>query len=199
MEFPDKSKPNQPAAPKKVKPVIPGATQVPRPATRRFMDYMFAESPKALAGKVGRDVIVPRLKAGFEETVRSFLSGMLWGNGGSPVNQMIKGTTMRVGGMNYSQIPPSTTGLAIQANQSRTGGNYQDIVVPSQQQAEVVLANMFDLLNEYRVVTVANLYELANMSAAISDYNFGWTSLDGARISKVREGFLLELPRPVII
>lgn len=199
MEFPDKSRPDKPAAAKKVNPVIPGAKPVTRPATRRFMDYMFAESPKSLAGKVGRDVIVPRLKAGFEETVRSFLSGMLWGNGGSPVNQMIKGQTMRVGGMNYSQITPSTTGLAIQANQSRTGGNYQDIVMPSQQQAEVVLANMFDLLNEYRVVTVANLYELANMSAAISDYNFGWTSLDGARISKVREGFLLELPRPVII
>lgn len=202
MELPDKT--GMPAAPKKdIKPVISGAVQVKRPATRRFFDFLFAESPKALAAKVGRDVVVPRLKAAFEEAHNSFVSGMLWGDGANrPMSNIVKGTVLRGGMVNYtaaSSSPNMMLQQARQANQSRVGGNYQDLVVPTQQEAELLLTNMYDLLNSYRVVTVGDLYESANITAQPSDNAYGWTSLDGARISKVREGFLLELPRPVLI
>ena len=201
MELPDKTA-GAPSAKKDIKPVVTGAVQVQRPATRRFFDFLFAESPKVLARKIGRDLVVPRLKAGFEAAANEFLAGMLWGDSiNRPMSNMVKGTVLRGGAMNYNAISSQPMGMtqARQATVGRSSGNYQDLILPSQQAAEILLANMYDLLNQYRVVAVADLYELAEQTPAPSDNAYGWTTLDGARISKVREGFLLELPRPNLI
>lgn len=202
MDLPDKTAAVTPPK-KEIKAVVSGAKKVQRPASRRFFDYLFAESPKDLAKKVGRDVVVPRVKAGFEQAFNEFLSGMLWGNGmARPPSNLVQGAVIRPGGgINYNaaSTQPSSMTQARQAIVSQSSGNYQDLVLPSQGFAETLLANLIDLLNQYRVVAVADLYELAGMTPAISDNSYGWTSLDTARISKVRDGFLLELPRPSLI
>lgn len=200
MDLPDKTAPMGGAAPKKeIKAVISGAKKVDRPATRRFFDFLFAESPKALGKKIGRDVVVPRMKAGVEEALNSFISGMFWGGGGRPMSNVVQGTVLRANGIAYNQM--SNPNMMSQARQAtgQSSGNYTDLVVPSQQFAETLLGNMYELLNNYRVVAVADLYELAAITPAPSDNAYGWTTLDGARISKVRDGYLLELPRPTLI
>lgn len=200
MELPDKSIPAGPPK-KNLQPVIQGASQAQRPATRRFFDFMFAESPKALGAKIGRDVVVPRIKAGLEEALNSFLAGMLWGGGPRPMSNMVSGTVLRAGGMSYNQLSHTPVGTPLQAapQQTSSTGNYQDITCPTQHAAEILLANMYDLFNQYRVVAVADLYEIAGIKPAPSDNAYGWTNLDGARIVKSREGYVLELPRPTLI
>lgn len=200
MDLPNKSEPNVEPK-KKIVPVISGATQAPRPASRRFMDFLFAESPKALGARIGRDVIVPRIKAGVEEAFNSFVHGMFWGNGTRPMSNMVQGTVLRAGGTQYHQISSLSAGAvpATPAASTTSHGNYQDIVCPTQQDAELLLANLYALFNQYRVVAVADLYEMARIKVSPSDNAFGWLSLDGARISKVRDGYVLELPRPSVI
>lgn len=206
MDLPNKSDSGQPQPqPKKnLEQVVTGAKQVPRPATRRFFDFLLAESPKDLVKKIGRDVLVPRAKAGVEEAIQSFIHGMFWGNSQPPSN-MVRGSVIRPSGgsVNYHQIAPSQQSGLQQARQAlpsqQQSGNYQDLVCVTQQQAELLLANMYDLLNQFNVATVGDLYELAGISPSVSDNAYGWTNLDRARISKVRDGYLLELPRPYII
>lgn len=197
MDLPNKA-PGQPEPTKKVKaPVVSGAVPASRPATRRFFDFMFAESPKAVGQKIASDVIVPRLKQGFEEAFNSFLSGMLWG--GQRPTGLTSGNLMRGGGAVYSSA--STGGSLLQARQATQTKQptYEDLVLPSQEAAEILLANMFELLNQYRVVAIGDLNDLAGFSSQPSDNGFGWTNLDGARITKDRNGFRLELPRPKLI
>lgn len=200
MDLPDKTAPVTGPPKKKIEAVIPvGAKKVERPATRRFFDFLFAESPKDLAKKVGRDVVVPRMKAGVEQALNEFISGMMWG-GAKPTN-VVQGTVLRAGGNAYSQI--STQNAMLQARQalppSQVAGTYQDLILPTQQHAETLLANMYDLLNQYRVVAVADLYEAAALTPGTSDNAYGWTSFDGARITHDRNGYRLELPRPTLI
>lgn len=203
MDLPDKtaSTPIGGAPPKKeIKAVVSGAVKVDRPATRRFFDFLFAESPKTLGKKIGKEIVVPRLKASFEEAATGFLSGMLWGGGNRPPSNVVQGTVLRANGIAYNQMSqPNMMTQARQATVNQSSGNYTDLVLPTQQFAEILLGNMYELLNNYRVVAVADLYELAGITPAPSDNAYGWTTLDGARISKVREGFLLELPRPSLI
>jgi len=201
MEFPDK---NTPQAPKKdIKPVISGAVPVNRPASKRFFGALFAESPKEILAKVGRDVLVPRFKMGVEEAFNNFLGGMLWGDSSArPLPNTIRATQLRGGGTNYAAISSGNLSALQQAQQqttNRSHGNYQDLVCPTQQTAEVLLANMYDLLRRYNVVAVGDLYELAGLPVNPSDNAYGWMSLEGARISKVREGYLLELPLPNLV
>lgn len=202
MDLPDKSVPATPA--KNISPVVKGA-QVERSAGKRFKDFLFAESPKALSIKIGKELVVPRLKASAEEAINGFISGMLWGDGSTrPMSNIVKGTVLRGNNVPYSQISVNGNNSSLlqarmASENTRSSGNYKDVVTGTQQQAELLLANMYQLLNQYRVVAVADLYELAEISPSLSDNAFGWTSLDGARISKVREGYALELPQPHII
>lgn len=207
MDLPNKQEPQKPAAeaPKKnIKPIVVEGVIVkaPRPVTRRFLDFVFAESPQDLVKRIAKDTLVPRAKAGVEEALQSFIHGMFWGQGPSPVSGIVKGTVLRGGTVNYNAVssgPPSGLTMAREANQSRSTGNYQDIVCPTQDIAERILAQLYDVFNQYRVVSVADLYEMANITPAPSDNAYGWVSLDGARISKERDGYVLALPRPTLI
>ena len=202
MNLPDKSK--GPADPKNknITPVVKGATPVKHSSLRQIRDSFIAESPRSLVDTVLMNVVIPRLKAGVEEALNSFLAGILWGNSTNrPQSSLVSKAMQRGGVINYSAYSSQPSGLA-QAralNTTRSAGNYRDLVLPSQDMAEILLANMFDLLSEYRVVAVADLYELAEITPQPSDNAYGWMNLDGARISKVRDGYLLELPRPGLI
>lgn len=199
MELPDKQN-QQPAKPK-IAPVGTGAKKVERPATKRFFDFLFAENPKDMSKKVVNDVVVPQGKSMFRAMVLTYLDGMLFGGGAPPAN-IVAGTVLRGGITNYSAASTNNSMLmARQANASpqRSSGNYQDLLLPTQDFAEKLLAVLFDSLNQYRRVAVAELYEAAGITSEISDEAYGWTSLDGARISRRADGFLLELPRPVLI
>lgn len=207
MELPDKSKSEKPQAelPKKnIQPVVESGlvSKSPRPMTRRFLEHAFAESPKELAKKVLLNTLVPRGKAALEEAANGFLHGMLWGNSQPPLSNIVKGTVLRGGGMNYNAI---STGSALQQAQAQTptptrsSGSYEDLVCPTQEVAERLLAQLYEVFNQYRVVAVADLYEMANITPATSDNAYGWLSLDGARITKERNGYVLTLPRPTLI
>lgn len=202
MEFPDKSKP--PTQKRVVKPVITGTTRSDKTTSHRFFKYLFAESPKELSFRVARDVIGPRIKLGVEEALNTFISGMFWGNGGRPMGGIVAGTVLRSGpGVNYNGVstgPQSQLALAqVQTTTNRSPGSYSPVVADTMQQAELVIANVLDLFNEYRVVAVGDLYEMANIKPSTADNAYGWYSLDGIRIEKSRDGFEIVMPRPVRI
>ncbi len=200
MQLPDKSgdQPKKAA----VQPVVTSSKMVSRPASRRFFDFMFAESPKELLKRVAANVLVPRAKAGLEEAANNFLAGMLWGDASNrPMSNIVKGTVIRGGAVNYAALSNTASPSMLQARMAApaTGGNYHDIVFGTVQDAELVLANMYERINEYRIASLGDLKEMANQPTTPSDEAYGWTSLDGARISKVRDGYALELPRPTLI
>jgi hypothetical protein len=197
MDLPDKSIPGSTPPKKEIKQVASGVKQVKRPATKRFMDFLFAESPKNMGRKIGREVVVPNLKRGVQEAINSFINGMFWG-GANPGGGVMNSTVLRPGMTAYNAIsqPGTNMAMAHQAVQQQSSGNYQDLFIPTQSMAESTLAQMYELLNMYRVVAVADLYEMVNINPAISDNAFGWTSLDGARIVASGAGFILQLPRP---
>jgi len=199
MQFPDKSKPAE-LPPKKVEKIV-DAVPVKRPATRRFLDQAFADSPRNIGRRIFDDIMVPNIKRGLEQAAGAFISGMLWGDtGGSMPSNVVRGNLMRVSGNSYSQMSTQNAmQLASRANTMRSGGGYKDLTLASADEAQMLLARMYELLNDYRVVAVGDLYEAAGITPSISDNSYGWTSLDGARISQTRDGFLLELPRPISI
>lgn len=206
MEIPDKSQPA--AEPKKVKQVIPdgGAQKVGRPASKRLMNFLVAESPKEVAKNVGINLVIPQLKAAFEAAANGFISGLLWNNSGRPSGGIVQGTVLNsntsvYGGVVNGGVSPAQ--LAAAAAPQRPSG-YQDLKLPTQQYAEALLTNMYQLLNEYRMVSVADLYESAGMPTDPQDHKIGWMALDGVHIEKTRDpgtpggvAFVLALPRPI--
>jgi hypothetical protein len=199
VDLPDKSIPQ---VREKKAPVIPkgSAKAIPRPAGRRFMDYVFAESPKTILVGVITHTFVPRIKAAGEEAFNGFLHGMLWGGGSAPSGMITRGTVIRGNGvvvngaMDYNALSNPQVQAAVASGS--TTGPYQDLTLASRELAERLLASLIDDLNQYRVVTVADLREAASLTPGDMDGNFGWYGLDGARIVQEREGYKLMLPKP---
>lgn len=203
MELPDKSNPV--AAPRVVKaPVVPkgGAKETKRPVGRRFLDYVFAESPKKVMLGVIQQTLVPQLKAASEQAVNGFIHGMLWNNGSSPMsNGMMRGTVLRGNGVvvntqDYNALSNPAV-LQAAAVAGTMTGPYKDLTLQTQAHAEALLASILSDLNQYRVVTVSDLYEYASLTPSDSHANYGWYSLEGSRIVQDGSGYTLMLPKPV--
>lgn len=73
--------------------------------------------------------------------------------------------------------------------------NVNDIVFDTRRDAETVLDAMVDIKNTYDVVTVADLYELSDLSSNYNDNRYGWTDISGCKTVRVRDGYILKLPR----
>lgn len=73
-----------------------------------------------------------------------------------------------------------------------------DLVFDTRSRAEKVLNYMNEIIDKYGVVTVADMYDLADLAPTnYTDNLRGWTSLRNAKVVKVRDGFKIDLPRPL--
>ena len=72
-----------------------------------------------------------------------------------------------------------------------------DLVFGSRRDAEATLEQMDDMIDRYGWATVLDLYESADLggSAPYTANKYGWTSLRSAEIIKVRDGYVIKLPK----
>lgn len=75
--------------------------------------------------------------------------------------------------------------------------SFDDILIPTRVEALDVIDNMFELISQYQVATVANLYGFVGEPVNAVDNDFGWYDLRGAKVIRTRDGYLLDLPRPI--
>jgi hypothetical protein len=85
------------------------------------------------------------------------------------------------------------------SRQGRARHDFDEIVLDERSEAEEVLDRLFDVVNKYESATVADLYDLVGLPSTHADYKWGWTDLRGAGVSRIRDGYLLDLPDPEII
>ena len=74
--------------------------------------------------------------------------------------------------------------------------NFDEIVLEQRVEAEEVIDRLFDLVSRYEQATVADLYELVGLESSHTDHKWGWEDLHGAGVTRVRGGYLLDLPEP---
>jgi hypothetical protein len=70
----------------------------------------------------------------------------------------------------------------------------EDFICSSREDAEKVLEQMGDILDQYGVVTVQDLNNTVGWPSEYTDNNWGWDFLGDVAIRQVREGFLIDLP-----
>lgn len=80
------------------------------------------------------------------------------------------------------------------SRQARAAHDFDEIVLETRGDAEIVIEKLRDTLAQYDVVTVADLYDLVGITGSFTDNKWGWYNLRDARVSPVRGGYLLDLP-----
>ncbi|MET0786959.1 MAG: hypothetical protein ABWY25_09650 [Paenisporosarcina sp.] len=208
MEYQSNSNKNkdEPLIPeKKVEKIVTGeAIQRSKPVGRKFKEVFFGGDFKYASRFVVADVILPRL--------RDLLVDIAW-----------KGTSRLVyGESDHRRRHPefeSRTQYNVPVNRASTAffrtpdprerpyipdqphpyrrpvrRDYKEVVLADRAEAERVVERMYDLLEKYEIVTLADLYDLCGFATSHIDNKWGWTSLTNAQVVQVREGYLIDLP-----
>jgi hypothetical protein len=82
---------------------------------------------------------------------------------------------------------------------NRARHNFNDIVFESRGEAEEVLSHLVDLTIDYNVASIADLYDLVGITSNFTDNKYGWDDLSRATVSRVRDGWMIDLPRTILI
>ena len=145
------------------------------------------------------EVIIPAIQDTLIDAFQGGVERLIRGEA-SPRHRRVSGGSSGLGHVAYNRYsqPSTTTAPRTLSRRSRARHEFDELIIPSRQEAEEVIDRMFDLLSRYGEVSVADLYELTGIQSSHTDMKWGWTELRGAKARRLpREGgFLLDLPEP---
>lgn len=191
---------------KKVESVVKGSVKTQKqPLGKRFAATFMGDDAKGVWHYVAWDVLIPAAKDTLSDAVSQGVERLLFGEArGRSRGRVNRGPAS--GGSyvsydRYSSGPLGSRGPARRelSRQGRASHDFDELVFDTRADADAVLDGLYTILEQYDEVTVSDLYELANVSGNFTDQKWGWTDLRGAGISRKRQGYFLDLPRPTAL
>lgn len=159
--------------------------------SRTVMDYVVMD----VLIPAAKDTMVDAVTQGFERLIfgeaRSTTRRAAVSRYGTPTGHI---SYNRVG--SRSSIAPRDEARPTLSRQARVNHDFDAVVIETRAEADQVLERMYDLVNSYDSVTVADFYDLVGITSEFTDNKWGWTNLHGSRVIRARDGYLLDLPKP---
>ena len=178
---------------KKLEKVVKGTVKTRKKSSiRKFADDFIAEDAKNIKSYVVLDVLIPALKKAVSDIVTNGIDMILYGESGSNKK---RSNASYVSYRDYSDRRDDR----YRDNRTRTGYGYDDLILDTRGEAEEVLSRMDELIETYGVATVADLYDLVGKSCNYTDNKYGWTNIRNSEAVRVRDGYLLKLPKALPI
>ena len=186
--LPDKKEPEE----KKITPVAQAKGTRKR---NKFVSSVLAEEASDVKNTIVGDVLIPALKKTIVDAVTNSIEMLIYGSTGH--------TKKTSGRSSYSYRPYSSLYDDRDRRERRdyrsASYDFEDPVFETRGEAEVVIDSMYDVLDRYKVVTVADFFDLVGEVGKYTDNKFGWTRLDGISVVRVRDGYVIKLPRALAI
>lgn len=175
---------------KKVEKVISGKAKAKQKSeVRKLTDIFISEDAANVKNYIFMDVLVPAIKKAISDIVRDGIDMILYGEAGRKRSDSRSNASYVSYGSRYNDRDDRRND-----SNRRQGYDYKDIYLDTKGEAEEVLDRMFELLEEYKMVSVADLYDLVGITANYTDNNYGWTNLQNAESVRTRDGYLIKLP-----
>ena len=156
----------------------------------KFKDELMANDIPNLKDYVIFDVAVPYLMNTLGDILNDTIDTVFHKGHRRNTRRVNTGVSYTSYGASYRRIPEYAP------PQRRVGYTFDDIVISTAQEAEDVLQQMVDTIGKYGTVTVNDYYEFVGEVGNPSDVNYGWNSLRTADIVRVRDGYIIKLPKP---
>ena len=182
---------------KKIESVVSGKTRTKKKSeARKCADIFITEDIATVKSYVFMDVLVPAIKKAISDIVTNGIDMILYGESGRSKRS---GMASKISYTNYYKRDdhPRENGYV---RAGRSGFDYDDILFDNRGDAEAVLSSLEDVIDQYGVASVGDLYDLAEVTT--SNYavnNYGWADLRNASVGRDREGYYLKLPRAMPI
>lgn len=181
---------------KKIEKVVSGTAKTKKKSEiRKLTDVFVSEDISNVKSYALMEVLVPAVKKAIFDIVTNGIDMILYGETG---HSKKRGSASRIEYNRCYDRPSDRRSSG--TYRGRSGLDYDDIIFDNRGDAEAVLSAMDEIIAQYSVVSVGDLYDLADIST--SNYavnNYGWTDIRGASVVRVRDGYTLKLPRALPI
>lgn len=211
MEYPgnsiNKKTPPAPAPePKVITPVVTGnVTRKKRSALTRFKETFIGGDAQSVVGYVSYEILIPAVKDTLSDMVSMGIERLLFGEGRISPSRRGRASGASTGHINYSGFSKSPTNRYGRdeprqiSRSARAAHNFDEIILDTRVEAETVIERLSDLCDQYGMASVSELYELVKITGDFTDEKWGWFDMRGARVDRIRGGYLLNLPKPEVL
>lgn len=179
---------------KKIEKVVSGgAAKVKKKSElQKFTKAFISEDVSSVKSHVISDVIIPAAKKLIYDIVKDGIDMLLYGASGGGSTRNTTGSKV-----SYSKMYDDPRDRRGNQTSSKTRFDFDDIIFPSRGVAEAVLVQMQEVIDRYGFVTVADMYDMADITQPYTSNKYGWINVSTAEVSRVRDGYIIKLPRAV--
>ena len=178
-------------AERKVEKVVTGKVRTKKKnEMTKLKDVFISEDAGNVKSYIFMDVLVPTIKKAISDIVRDGVDMILYGSAG---NGKRKASSDKVSYRDYYGRERDR-----RSDRDSRGGtrfDYEDLVFDTRGEAEAVREQMDDVIDHYGFVTVADMYDMADLTAPYTASKYGWTNIRSAEPVRVRDGYILKLPK----
>ena len=178
---------------RKVQKVVSGA-KTRSNTGRKLTDIFISEDAANVKSYIFMDVLVPAIKKAISDIVTDGIDMVLYGGNGGRHSSSNRSSNK----VSYRSYYDSRDRRDDRYS-SRTNFDYDDISFKTRGDAEHIREQMMDLIDRYGFVTVADMYDMAGITAPYTSNKYGWTSIRTAEPMRVRDGYILKLPKAIPI
>ena len=179
---------------KRVTKVVAGTVKTRKKSKfAQFTEEFISEDAKNVKSYVLGEVLIPAIKKAISDIVTDGIDIILYGESrrGSK-----RSTADRISYKSYYHRD------SVRSREPRAlnyGYTFDDIILNSRGEAEDVLSRMDELMETYGLVRVADLYDLVGITGNFTDNKYGWMNIRSAEIVRVRDGYMIKMPKAVPI
>jgi len=151
------------------------------------------DETKSVVDYVIWDVLIPAAKNTISEMVSTGIEMMLFGEA--------KGSRSRDKNKSYVSYgsyfkKDSDRQPERHERVSRNKYNFDEFILSTRGDAQEVLDGLLNQIDDYDVATVADLFDMIDVPGEFTDRKYGWDNLSRATVVRVRDGYILDLPKP---
>jgi hypothetical protein len=190
-----KTKPEKPEK-KPIEKIVSGPVELrKRGMASKILQTFLVEDSESIIQYIVMDVLVPAAKNTISDVVNQAIHQAFWGRKGNPISGGRPGYT------SYNRV--NVQGRVINENprvlsrQERSNHDLSGFILNSRAEAEDVIEKMRNVIEQYSMVSVDDLYDMLGLTGDFPDAKWGWTDLRNATVRPVQGGYLLDLPGTV--
>ena len=177
---------------KKVEKVVSGVVKTKKKTgVSKLANLFISEDVKNVKSYITMDIIVPAIKKAVVDVVTDGINMIVHGERSRGSKGSISSK------VSYRSYYDRRDDDRRPSDRTRTGYNYDDIILETRGEAEEVLDRMNELIELYKEASVADLYDLVGITGNYTDNKYGWTNLRNAEPIRVRDGYMLRLPKVI--
>lgn len=180
--------------------MVQGQTRVKKESLgTKLKRIFFSEDVDNVGSFILLDVLVPAIKDTFASIIENTVNVALFGSSrGRAYGQRSISPQARAN--LYWNSSVGNQRPYANEQRPRSSNNFREIIYDTQADANRVLDSMIDLVSTYGVASISDLYSFSGLSSDnFTNNDYGWTNMQGARVVRARDGYVLELPKPILL